>query len=278
MSADSSQWRRIVPKPILPDGLKHEDVLGTYTQMQQRFDHGDLARGVEQQHPLYMSREGAPSAERTNPLLQEAVLSTQIMGAQPTTQFLSQQATPRMGSVAYNAQDSNPDVMVGASPMEQDMSQLQRAMPNMQGIASPAQSSTMAKKRPADWENAENADDTGTTKARKTGKKKLKLSTRTDVEGIPADTAKQGPRCAKCIKSHKRCTHRIQSPAYNLPLGSSPLNTPSMPSNYFHSNGVPDGFAPAPMTMPDHPLTLPAASAETPVQAVAKKAAPKREP
>jgi len=275
MSTDSSKWRRIEPRPSFPDELKVEDVLGTYARMQQRFDHGDLARAAEQQHPLYMmSREGAPSAMRTNPLLQKAIPRVQTTGAQPAAQFLSQQATQRIGSVASQAQVADLDMTAGASPMEQDMSQLQRPTPNMQGIASPLQSSTMAMKRPSDGDDADNANGAGTGKAQKTGKKKLKLSTRTGVEGSPADTTNQGPRCAKCIKSHKRCVHRTQSPATNLPLGSSPVNTPSTPSNHVPSSGVPEDSATTPMAMPDHsdqPLTLSAMSTEVPVQAVAKK-------
>ena len=55
-----------------------------------------------------------------------------------------------------------------------------------------------------------------TDKVAKPGKKeKPKKAIKMEREATPGGSAlKQGPRCAKCIKSHKRCTHRAQhSPA-----------------------------------------------------------------
>lgn len=285
--AEFPAWRRIEPKPTGPIAPTNADIMGTYALMQQRFDQGDLAKTVEQQHPPYMvSREGALSAAHT-PLFHGATLRMQTMApgmedanlqaprgiSQLTAHFLSQQATSRMESVTSNAQDA-----ALASLTEQAMSQLQRSTPNTQDAAPPMQNyaETMA-----DGTNTEYVDDTGTTKALKTGKKKLKLSTRNEMEGTPAGTVNQGPRCAKCIKAHKRCTHRTQdSPASNRPLGSSPFDTSSTPSdNYVSSAGIPEGgYTPAPATMPDNSFTLSAASVEMPVQGGAKKpkAAPKR--
>ena len=237
--AEFPAWRRIEPKPTGPIAPTNADIMGTYALMQQRFDQGDLAKTVEQQHPPYMvSREGALSAAHT-PLFHGATLRMQTLApgmedanlqaprgiSQLTAHFLSQQATSRMESVTSNAQDA-----ALASLTEQAMSQ---------------------------------------------------LSTRNEMEGTPAGTVNQGPRCAKCIKAHKRCTHRTQdSPASNRPLGSSPLDTSSTPSdNYVSSAGIPEGgYTPAPATMPDNSFTLSAASVEMPVQGGAKKpkAAPKR--
>jgi hypothetical protein len=157
-------------------------------------------------------------------------------------------------------------------PREGALSALQTS-PNMQDVNSIVQSPMTTAETVADGKNSVNVDDKEKTKAQKTGKKKLKLTTRTEKETTPGGTINQGPRCAKCIKSHKRCTHR-ESPASNLPLGSSPLSSPF--HDYVFSAVVPEGYSPAPMVMPDQPLTLPATSVEMPVQAAAKKATPKR--
>jgi hypothetical protein len=289
--AESSIWRRIEPKPTGPNAPTNADILGTYALMQQRFDQGDLAKTAEQPHPPYMvSREGALSTAQNMSLFQEAAPRLQTMtpnmedatlqvsreAFQPTPHLLLQQATSTMGSVTSNAQDA-----ALTSLTTQAMSQLQKTTPNMQDAASTVQNYAMTAETVADGNITEGLDDTGTTKALKTGKKKPKLSTRNEMEGTPAGTVNQGPRCAKCIKAHKRCTHRTQdSPASNLPLGSSPFATSSTPSNnYVSSAGIPEGgYTPAPVTMPDHSFTLPAASAEVSVQGGAKKAkaAPKR--
>jgi len=277
MSADSSKWPRLEPKPASSSGLQQADVSGTYAQMQQRFDQGELARGVEQQHLIYiLSREDALSAMQTNPLLQEATPMVQAIGAQPTAQILLKQATPRVVSAALNTQDANLAVMAGTLPTGHDMSQLQGATLNLQDTAFAAQSPTMAMEGTPNVENAEDADDTGTTKTLKAGKKKLKLSTKTETEGTLAGMINQGPRCAKCIKAHKRCTHRTQSPVSALPLGPSPLDTPSTPSTYVPLSGVAEGYVPASITMPGQVHTLPVTSVETPVQAVVKKTTAKR--
>jgi hypothetical protein len=282
---DSSTWRRIEPKPTGPSELKHEDVPGTYTLMQQRFDQGALAKTTEQQHLLYMmSREGALLAAHNTPLTHEAISRMQAMApsmedatlqalrrtSQPTPHILLQQGTSRMGSVTPNTQDA-----ALASLREQTMSRLQKPTPNMQDTASQVQSYTMTTETTANGDT-ENGDDTGDTKL-KTSKKKLKLYTRAAKETTPGGTP-QGPRCPKCIKGHKRCTHRTQeeSPASNPPLGSSPLEISSTPPTYVPSAGVVEGYTPAPIAMPDHLPTLPATSVEVPVQAAAKKAAPKR--
>jgi hypothetical protein len=269
--ADSSTWRRIEPKPTGPCVLKNEDVPGTYTLMQQRFDQGDLAKTVEQQHLLYMmSREGAMSAPQTPPLLHDATPQASRIIPQPTAHLLLQQATG-MGSATSNAQDADL-----TSLTKQAISRLQRAAPNMQDTASrPVQNYTMATEITADVDSTENVDDKGNTKTLKIGKKKLKLSVRAEKEATPGGTINQGPRCAKCIKGHKKCKHRTQE-SPNLPLGSPPLDIPSTPSNYVPSAGVPEGYTSAPIAMPDLCLTLPATSVEVPVQAATKKAAPKR--
>jgi hypothetical protein len=226
--ADSSTWRRIEPKPTGSSVLKYEDVPGTYTLMQQRFDQGDLAKTVEQQHLHYMmSRQGALSAPQTTPLLDDATPQASRRISQPTAHLLLQQATG-MGSVTSNAQDADL-----ASLAKQTISQLQRAAPNMQDTASLVQNYTMATETTVDANSTENVDDKGKPKTLKISKKKLKLSVRADKEATPDGTINQGPRCAKCIKGHKKCKHRTQeNPASNLPLGSSPFDISSTPSNY----------------------------------------------
>ena len=263
--ADSSTWRRIEPRPTAPSVLKYEDVPGTYTLMQQRFDQGDLAKSVEHQHLLYtMSREGVLPAPQPNPLLHDATGQASRRISQPTAHLLLQQATSNVQDAALT------------SLTKQAMSQLQRATPNMQGTLSPVQNYTVAAE--TDGDNTENVDDTGNTKTLKIGKKKLKLSVKAEKETTPGGTINQGPRCAKCIKGHKRCPHRTQeeSSASILPLGSSPFDAQSTPPNYVPSTGVSEGYMPAPIAMPDQSSTLPATSVGVPVQAAKKKAAPKR--
>jgi hypothetical protein len=274
-TTDSSTWRRIEPKPTGQGVLKREDAPGTYTLMQQRFDQGVLAKTAEQQHLLYMmSREGALSAAHNTPLTHEAMSRMQAMGPSmedatlqasrrvplPMAQLLLQQG---MGSVASNAQDT-----ALASLREQSMSRLQRPTPNMQDTASQVQNYTMATETTANG-------DTEDTEVLETSKKKK--YTRAPKETTPGGTP-QGPRCPKCIKGHKRCTHRTQteSPASNVPLGSSPLDISSTPPNYVPSAGISEDHTPAPIAMPGHLPTLPTTSVDVPVQAAATKAAPKR--
>lgn len=263
--ADSSTWQRIEPRPTGPSVLEYEDVPGTYTLMQQRFDQGDLAKTVEQQHLLYMmSRGGALSAPQTTPLLHDATPQAPRKISQPTAHHLLQQAT-RMGGVTSNAQDADL-----ASLTKPAISQLQRAAPSMQDPASLVQNSTMATGTTADVDSTENVDDTGKTKTMKNGKKKLKLSIRAEKEATPDGTINQGPRCAKCIKGHKKCKHRTQ------PLGSSPFDASSTPPNYVPSADVPEGHTSAPVAAPDLSRVRPTTSVEVAVQAATKKAAPKR--
>jgi hypothetical protein len=247
--------------------------------MQQRFDQGVLAKTAEQQHLLYMmSREGALSAAHNTPLTHEAMSRMQAMGPSmedatlqasrrvplPMAQLLLQQG---MGSVTSNAHDA-----ALASLREQSMSRLQRRTPNMQDAASQVQNYTMATETMADGDT-ENGDDTGDTKVKPNKKKYTRAAKETTPGGTP-----QGPRCSKCIKGHKRCIHRTQteSPASNVPLGSSPLDISSTPPNYLPSAGISEDHTPAPIAMPDHLPTIPTTSVDVPVQAAATKAAPKR--
>jgi hypothetical protein len=154
----SSTWRKIEPKLTGQSVLNHADAPGTYTQMQQRFEQGDLARLVEQKHPLYMmSREGALSAVHNTPFSYEAMSRMQTMTpsmedatlqasrriSQPTAHLLLQQATSRMGSVTSNSQGA-----ALASHTNQAMSQPQRATPSMQDTASQVQDYMMAMSQP----------------------------------------------------------------------------------------------------------------------------------
>jgi hypothetical protein len=240
--------------------------------MQQRFDQGDLTKTVEQQHLLYtMSRGGALSAPQTTSLSHDATPQAPRRILQPTAHLLLQQAT-RMGSVTSNAQDADLALLT-----KQAISQVQRATPNMQDTASLVQDYTMATETTADVDSTENVDDKGKTKTLKIGKKKLKLSIRAEKEATPGGTINQGPRCAKCIKGHKKCKHRTQeSPASNLPLGSSPFDVSSTPPHYVPSADVPEGHTSAPVAAPDLSRVLPTTSVEVPTQAATKKAAPKR--
>jgi len=106
----------------------------------------------------------------------------------------------------------------------------------------------------------------------KPGKKdKPKKAIKLEREGTPGGSAiKQGPRCAKCVKSHKRCTHRLQqSPTPQL--GSDGLfATPSAAVNRGPASNTPEGHTPAPPTIPDHPL---AEHAAMPTPPTAEKAA-----
>lgn len=100
-----------------------------------------------------------------------------------------------------------------------------------------------------------------TDKKAKPGKKeKPKKAIKTEREGTPGGSAlKQGPRCAKCIKSHKRCTHRAPQSPTPQP-GDGVFGTFSVAAS-----GAPEGHIPAPQPIPDFSLAQPAAPMPTPL-------------
>jgi len=91
----------------------------------------------------------------------------------------------------------------------------------------------------------------------KPGKKeKTRKAVKTEREGTPGGSAlKQGPRCAKCIKSHKRCTHRAQQSPTPQPVSDGLFGMFNAAVNPVPASGAPEGYTPAPQPIPDPTLT-----------------------
>lgn len=91
----------------------------------------------------------------------------------------------------------------------------------------------------------------------KPGKKeKPKKAIKTEREGTPGGIAvKQGPRCAKCVKSHKRCTHRAQQSPTPQPGFDGMFGVFSAAPNNVPASGAPQGNTPTPQPIPDPSLT-----------------------
>jgi hypothetical protein len=103
--------------------------------------------------------------------------------------------------------------------------------------------------------------ETTENKAKPGKKEKPKKAIKTEREGTPGGSAlKQGPRCAKCIKSHKRCTHRAQHSPTPQPGPDGMFGTFSIAAS-----ATPEGHTLAPQSVPDLPLTQHTAPMPTPL-------------
>lgn len=87
----------------------------------------------------------------------------------------------------------------------------------------------------------------------KPGKKeKPRKAIKVEREGTPGGNAlKQGPRCSKCVKSHKRCTHRAQQSPTPQPGPDGPFDVFSAAAAHVPASDAPEGHTPAPQPVPD---------------------------
>ncbi|GAB7326000.1 hypothetical protein MBLNU13_g10042t2 [Cladosporium sp. NU13] len=90
----------------------------------------------------------------------------------------------------------------------------------------------------------------------KLGKKeKPKKAIKTEREGTPGGSmVKQGPRCAKCVKSHKRCTHRAQQSPTPQPGPGGSFGVFSATANNIPASDALEGNTPTPQPIPDPSL------------------------
>lgn len=213
------------------------DNLGMYDNMHQRFRQGGLARSIEQERPM-----------DTVPLT-------------PTNFNAHGMPMPMLREIM-------PLLHVNTSMMQSAGLETQTTGPGMQGAGQNLQDNKSEQQVVPTIETTENA-----SKPEK--KEKPKKATKIDREGTPGGSAmKQGPRCAACIKSHKRCTHRVQTPQPGLEPSS---NIPTAAAHYVPTSGAPEGYTPAPQALPDHSFTAPTEQAAIPTPMTSKKAGtPKR--
>lgn len=227
----------IQTSPLVSNDAKYGSEAGTYDRMHQRFEQGDLARSIQQERPM----DTVPVTGNL-PLTQGMIQLGQTV---PTVQVTTPM-TPTMKDMPTNAQTSGLKTQSALAGLLDNNSDQQAT---------------------ATIETAEGG--------RPVKKAKQKKTIKTEREDTPGgSTVKQGPRCAACIKSHKRCKHRVlESPTPQAPPDSS-LDTPSAPANYLPvSGGAPEGYVQAPPTMPDHSFTLPAEATSMPTPVEPKKAA-----
>ena len=87
----------------------------------------------------------------------------------------------------------------------------------------------------------------------KPGKKeKPSKAIKVEREGTPGGNAlKQGPRCAKCVKSHKRCTHRVQQSPTPQQGSDVSFGVVSAVEAHVPASDAPEGHTPAPRPVPD---------------------------
>lgn len=233
-NAAPTQSTGIQTSPLESNDAKHGSEVGTYDKMHQRFEQGDLARSIQQERPM----DTVPMTSNL-PMTQGML---QLSQAMPTVQVTTPM-TPTTQDVSTNVQTSGMETQSALAGLLDDSSEQQAT---------------------ATIETAEGGRPVKKTKQKKTIK--------TEREDTP--TVKQGPRCAACIKSHKKCKHRVlDSPTPQAPPNSS-FDTPSAPANYVPtSGGAPEGYVQAPPTMPDHSFTLPAEATSMPTPVEPKKAA-----
>lgn len=194
----------------------------------------------------------------------------------------------QQGDLARTIQQERPmDTvpMIGNPASIQGMPQFGQAMPNvlttpMTPIMQDSQTQTTGMETQSaltglqDDESETQATATieRTEDSRPVKKAKQKKNTKAQREDTPAGV-KQGPRCAACIKSHKRCKHRVQESPTPQPASDPSFDTPNAPANYLPVSGAPEGYVQAPSTMPDHSSTLPAGDPTIPTAVEKKRAA-----
>jgi len=195
----------------------HQFDLGMYAEMHRRFDQGDLAKSIEHEQPMdTLSMMATPSKAPRKPVSLESMTTAQV-------------ATPMMQNSTLKTQTIGRGTHV-SSQTPQDSESEQKAIPTtekMEGVV-------------------------------KTGdKEKPKKAVKIKREGTPAGNAvKQGPRCAACVKSHKRCTHRVQQSPTPQPGVNETLSTPGAAVNNVSASGAPEGHTPAPHPIPKTSVAL----------------------
>ena len=200
------------------------------SQRVHKLDHGRYA----QMHQRFHRGDLAKSIEQERPMdtmrmtdtpsKAPRVLRTILPAAQVTTPIM-QNATPNTQITGHETKDAGQKL--------QDNEAEQQAMPTIET----------------------------TDKVAKPGKKeKPKKAIKTEREGTPGGIAvKQGPRCAKCVKSHKRCTHRTQQSPTPQPGPDGMFGVFSAAPNNVPASGAPEGSTPTPQPIPDPSLTAHAA-------------------
>jgi len=191
-----------------------------------KFDHGRYA----QMHQRFHQGDLAKSIEQERPMdtmpttdtpsKAPRVLRTILPAAQVTTPTL-QNATPNTQAIGHEMKDVDQKL--------QDNEAEQQAMPTI--------------------ETTDNV-------AKPVKKEKPKKAIKTEREGTPGGTAvRQGPRCAKCVKSHKRCTHRTQQSPTPQPGPDGMFGVFSTAPKNVPASGAPEGNTPSPQPIPDPSLT-----------------------
>lgn len=198
-----------------------QGLASTYASMHQRFDQGDLARSIEQEHPM-----------DTLPMMADPFTAQGMPMSHAVTPVVH--TTPMMQNTILKTQNTPPETQY-AKPEPQDSIPEQQATPTIEM----------------------RADATAPEK-----KKKPKKIAKTEREGTPGGSAlKQGPRCAKCIKSHKRCAHRVQQSLTPQPVFDASFVT-SSPANYLPATGAPEDHSPALPTLQDSSFAVQAEHAD----------------
>jgi hypothetical protein len=236
--------RLLLNDPILPTAhkttqtgtnhLEHKFELGMYARMHRRFDQGDLAKSIEQGRPMdTMSMMETPSKAPRMPMSLEAMPAAQV------TTPMMQNSTLKTQTTGHGTQDANQKL--------QDNESEQKVVPTI--------------------EEPE--------KVRKPGKKdKPNKAVKIERQGTPAGSAaKQGRRCVACVKSHKRCTHRVQQSPTPQPGPDGSFVTPIAAVNPVPTSGALESHTKAPQPIPDHSLALPNENAALPTPLTLEKGA-----
>jgi hypothetical protein len=196
----------------------HQFDLGMYAEMHRRFDQGDLAKSIEHEQPMdTLSMMATPSKAPCKPVSLEAMPAAQV-------------ATPMMQNGTLETQTMGRGIHA-SSQTPQDSESEQKAIPTTEKMEGVVKSGN---------------------------KEKPKKAVKIKREGTPAGNAvKQGPRCAACVKSHKRCTHRVQQSPTPQPGPNGTLGTPGAAVNNVTASGAPEGHTPAPHPIPKIAVALP---------------------
>lgn len=202
---------------------------GMYAEMHHRFDRGDLTRSIERKRPMDTVPMTASPSEAPR------VPHENVTAVQATTPSTMPKGILKTQTTGLERQDARQKV--------QNNDYEQKVMPTI-----------------------ETTGNVG--KSKKPGKKdKPRKAIKIEREGTPAGSiVKQGPRCAACVKSHKRCTHRAQQSPTPQSAPDSSFGTPSAAVNIAPASDIPGGYTPASQTAaPDRSLTFSNAAMPTPL-------------
>jgi hypothetical protein len=198
----------------------HGNAPSTYASMHELFDEGDLAQSIEHERPTdTISMMGNPSGARGVPM--------------------SHGNTPSVQADTPMIQDT--DVMRNYSePMNHGFNLAGFGDPDAKHQVTPTIETTEPTHQP----------DKSNERPRKVP--------RVDREVTPGgSTRKPGPRCAACVKSHKRCVHRVQMSPTPQPSLATFFATPGATANHSFTSGASNGNTTAVPTLlePFSPLS-----------------------